>query len=68
MEGWIADEACDGFTILPPLAPRGLRDFVDVVVPELQLRGAFRSDYQSSTLRGHLGLGIPINHHFQSPR
>jgi hypothetical protein len=60
----VADSACDGFTILSPLAPRGLRDFVDMVVPELQRRGAFRSAYQSSTLRGHLGLTIPANHHF----
>jgi alkanesulfonate monooxygenase SsuD/methylene tetrahydromethanopterin reductase-like flavin-dependent oxidoreductase (luciferase family) len=66
MEDWVADKACDGFTILSPLAPRGLRDFVDMVVPELQRRGAFRTGYQSTTLRGHLGLGIPINHHFQS--
>jgi hypothetical protein len=53
---------------LSPLAPRGLRDFVDMVVPELQRRGAFRSAYQSTTLRGHLGLAIPVNHHFQSSR
>jgi N-acetyl-S-(2-succino)cysteine monooxygenase len=66
MQDWVADQACDGFTVLSPLAPRGLRDFVDLVVPELQRRGAFRNDYQSNTLRGHLRLGIPSNPHFRS--
>jgi FMN-dependent oxidoreductase (nitrilotriacetate monooxygenase family) len=65
MEDWVADQACDGFTILAPLAPRGLRDFVDMVVPELQRRGAFRREYESTTLRGHLGLPTPVNHHFR---
>ena len=64
MQDWIADEACDGFTVLSPLAPRGLRDFVDLVVPELQRRGAFRTEYDGTTLRGHLGLPIPQNKHF----
>jgi FMN-dependent oxidoreductase (nitrilotriacetate monooxygenase family) len=64
MEEWVADRACDGFTILSPLAPRGLRDFVDMVVPELQRRGAFRKEYESTTLRGHLGLPTPPNRHF----
>jgi FMN-dependent oxidoreductase (nitrilotriacetate monooxygenase family) len=64
MEEWVADRACDGFTILSPLAPRGLRDFVDMVVPELQRRGAFRREYEATTLRGHLGLPIPVNRHF----
>jgi hypothetical protein len=61
----VANQACDGFTILAPLAPRGLRDFVDMVVPELQRRGAFRREYESTTLRGHLGLPTPVNPHFR---
>jgi hypothetical protein len=64
MMDWVADQACDGFTLLPPLAPRGLRDFVDLVIPELQRRGAFRTDYETTTLRGHLGLPTPQNPHF----
>ncbi len=67
MEDWYTSQACDGFTILSPLAPRGLRDFVDLVVPELQRRGLFRTEYTTNTLRGHLGLPIPQNPHF-SPR
>jgi alkanesulfonate monooxygenase len=56
MEDWWRSKACDGFTLLQPVQPRGLRDFVDMVVPELQRRGIFRKEYESGTLRGHLGL------------
>src|ERR1700730_10979301 len=56
MEDWWRSKAGDGFTILAPVQPRGLRDFVDLVVPELQRRGIFRKEYEATTLRGHLGL------------
>jgi alkanesulfonate monooxygenase len=56
MEDWWRSKAGDGFTLLLPVQPRGLNDFVDLVVPELQRRGIFRKDYESTTLRGHLGL------------
>jgi N-acetyl-S-(2-succino)cysteine monooxygenase len=56
MEDWWRSKACDGFTLLLPVQPRGLREFVDLVVPELQRRGIFRKEYESNTLRGHLGL------------
>jgi alkanesulfonate monooxygenase len=59
MEDWWRSKAGDGFTIMAPVQPRGLNDFVDLVVPELQRRGLFRSDYESTTLRGHLGLPDP---------
>ena len=39
--------------------PYGLRDFIDLVVPILQERGIFRTDYESDTLRGNLGLPKP---------
>jgi alkanesulfonate monooxygenase len=56
MEDWFASGACDGFTILAPIQPRGLTDIVDRVIPELRRRGLFRKSYETSTLRGHLGL------------
>jgi N-acetyl-S-(2-succino)cysteine monooxygenase len=56
MEDWWRSKACDGFTLLQPVQPRALNDFVDLVVPELQRRGIFRKEYESTTLRGHLGL------------
>ncbi|MDQ1005343.1 FMN-dependent oxidoreductase (nitrilotriacetate monooxygenase family) [Neobacillus niacini] len=39
--------------------PTGLKDFVDLVVPILQDRGIFRTEYESNTLRGNLELPIP---------
>jgi alkanesulfonate monooxygenase len=56
MEEWWRAGAGDGFTILAPVLPRGLRDVVDLVVPELQRRGLFRTEYAGTTLRSHLGL------------
>ena len=56
MEDWWRAKAGDGFTILSPVQPRGLRDVVDLVVPELQRRGLFRTEYEGTTLRSHLGL------------
>jgi FMN-dependent oxidoreductase (nitrilotriacetate monooxygenase family) len=59
MEHWFRNEGADGFNLMPPLLPEGLEDFVTQVVPELQRRGLFRTDYASTTLRGHLGLERP---------
>lgn len=56
---WFENEAADGFNILPPYLPDGLEDFVDLVIPELQKRGLFRTEYESNTLRGNLGLPFP---------
>ncbi|MFI7171418.1 LLM class flavin-dependent oxidoreductase [Rhodococcoides fascians] len=53
MESWIGRGA-DGFNLMCPRYPDSLEDFVDHVVPILQQRGLFRSEYTSSTLRGHL--------------
>ncbi|MEV0824768.1 NtaA/DmoA family FMN-dependent monooxygenase [Nonomuraea rubra] len=48
--------AADGFILVPHLTPGGLDEFVDRVVPLLQERGAFRTDYTGTTLREHLEL------------
>ena len=66
MQHWLETEACDGFNIMFPTVPAGLNDFVDLVVPELQRRGIFRTAYQGSTLRDHLGLARPQNRFFPS--
>jgi alkanesulfonate monooxygenase len=46
---------------MPPILPTGLDDFVDLVVPILQKRELFRTEYEGNTLREHLGLRRPIN-------
>jgi len=61
IELWFAGGAADGFNIMPPTLPGGLTDFVDLVVPELQRRGLFRTEYTGTTLREHYGLARPTN-------
>ncbi|MFS0855957.1 LLM class flavin-dependent oxidoreductase [Paenibacillus taichungensis] len=41
--------------------PSGFDDFINLVIPILQDRGIFRTEYESNTLRGHLGLPYPEN-------
>ncbi|MFF8615549.1 NtaA/DmoA family FMN-dependent monooxygenase [Streptomyces sp. NPDC015350] len=57
---FVAADAADGFVLVPHLTPGGLDEFVDRVVPLLQERGAFRSEYGGPTLRSHLGLAEPV--------
>ena len=64
MEEWLLGDACDGFNIMFPWVPRGLDEFVDRVVPELQRRGLFRREYEGRTLRENLGLPRPENRFF----
>ena len=66
MEEWLTREGCDGFNIMFPFLPAGLDDFVDRVVPELQQRGIFRTEYEGRTLRENLGLPRPKNRFFEA--
>ncbi|EFE72255.1 xenobiotic compound monooxygenase [Streptomyces viridosporus ATCC 14672] len=59
MERWFTEGACDGFTVGAVHTPGAFEDFVRQVVPELQRRGLFRTEYEGSTLREHLGLERP---------
>ncbi|QJC50632.1 LLM class flavin-dependent oxidoreductase [Paenibacillus albicereus] len=61
LQEWFENGAADGFNIMPPYLPGGLEDFVDLVVPELQRRGLFRTEYEGKTLRDRLGLRRPDN-------
>lgn len=48
----------DGFNIRQVVNPASFEEFVDAVVPELQKRGIYRTDYEGDTLREHyLGQG-----------
>ncbi len=64
MEEWLVTGASDGFNVMFPYLPGGLDDFVDKVVPELQRRGLFRTEYEGRTLRENLGLPRPENQFF----
>ncbi|WP_269533257.1 LLM class flavin-dependent oxidoreductase [Chitinimonas sp. BJYL2] len=63
IEEWFNNEAADGFNLIPPQIPTGFEDFVRDVVPELQRRGLFRTEYTGTTLREHLGLRRPHSQH-----
>jgi FMN-dependent oxidoreductase (nitrilotriacetate monooxygenase family) len=56
-------QAADGFNVMPAWLPGSLNDFVDLVIPELQRRGLFRTEYEAMTLRENLGLPRPISRH-----
>ena len=57
---WVRAGATDGFNISPYMVPGGLDEIVDWLVPALQERGVYRTEYASTTLRGHLGLREPL--------
>jgi len=61
MEDWYASKACDGFMLSMPVQPRSLRDFVELVVPELQRRGLRPPDYTGPALRDNMGLAHPVD-------
>jgi len=65
MQEWLFSEGSDGFNIMFPYLPAGLDDFVERVVPELQRRGIFRTEYEGPTLRDNLGLPRPKNRFFE---
>ncbi|WP_405668518.1 LLM class flavin-dependent oxidoreductase [Streptomyces sp. NBC_01527] len=66
IEHWYDSGAADGFNIMPAVLPSGLEVFVDRVVPILQERGLFRTEYTARTLRGHYGLPRPANRLFET--
>lgn len=61
MQHWLETGAADGFNILPSHFPEGLQDVVDLLIPELQRRGIFRTEYEGDTLREHLQLRTPLH-------
>jgi FMN-dependent oxidoreductase (nitrilotriacetate monooxygenase family) len=67
LEQWWLAGAADGFNIMPPVLPSGLSHFVDHVVPILQRRGLFRTEYEGRTLREHYGLARPSNRNVSRP-
>ena len=68
MTEWFLAGAADGFNIMPDMFPSGCEIFVDEVVPLLQRRGVFRTDYAGPTLRDHLGLPYPESQYATAPQ
>jgi alkanesulfonate monooxygenase SsuD/methylene tetrahydromethanopterin reductase-like flavin-dependent oxidoreductase (luciferase family) len=59
IEQWLHADAADGFNLMVDMLPSGFHDIVDLLVPELQKRGLFHSEYEHETLRANLGLRAP---------
>lgn len=59
VEEWFTTGAADGFNLLVPAYPVLLDDFIDHVVPILQERGLFHTEYEGTTLRENYGLPVP---------
>jgi FMN-dependent oxidoreductase (nitrilotriacetate monooxygenase family) len=63
MQEWQQAGAADGFTLMIDMLPSGVRQVTELLVPELQSRGLFHTEYEHDTLRDSLGLpevaGIP---------
>jgi len=59
MTDWFHDGAADGFNLMPPVLPSMLEVFIAEVVPLLQRRGLFRTEYSGGTLREQYGLDRP---------
>ena len=67
MEEWFKAGACDGFCVMPPYIPGSHDDFCNMVIPELQRRGLFRTEYEGNTLRENLGLPRPVSRYKRAP-
>ncbi|WP_433622455.1 LLM class flavin-dependent oxidoreductase [Nocardia sp. CA-120079] len=67
IEEWFRNGAADGFNVMPPYYPGGLEVFAEQVVPILQRRGLFRTEYTGTTLRDHFGLPRPESRHARRP-
>ena len=67
IERWFVGRAADGF-ILRVTRPKDFALFRERVVPVLQRRGLFRTEYEHDTLRGHLGLPVPKHLHARDER
>lgn len=67
MQSWFDGGACDGFCVMPPYIPGQHDDFVNMVIPELQKRGLFRTEYEGKTLRDNLGLPTPKSRYEKEP-
>jgi FMN-dependent oxidoreductase (nitrilotriacetate monooxygenase family) len=61
LEDWFRNGAADGFNVMPACLPATLDDLVALLIPELQRRGIFRTEYEGATLRENLGLRRPAN-------
>jgi FMN-dependent oxidoreductase (nitrilotriacetate monooxygenase family) len=68
IQHYFENGAADGFNIMPAVLPSGIEAFAGKVVPILQERGLFRTEYEGTTLREHYGLPRPVNQFAEADR
>ena len=66
LQSWFEGGAADGFNVICNYYPKPFEDFTRLVIPELQRRGIFRTEYEGTTLRANLGLRVPVNRYARS--
>ena len=54
LESWIAETGLDGFNLTRIVSPESYVDFIELVIPELQRRGSYKTAYEQGTLRQKL--------------
>ncbi|SFX94644.1 MULTISPECIES: LLM class flavin-dependent oxidoreductase [unclassified Pseudomonas] len=65
LESWVAEAGLDGFNLTRIVTPQSYVDFIDLVIPELQRRGSYKTEYDDGTLREKLfrtGAHLPERH------
>jgi long-chain alkane monooxygenase len=65
LQMWMTEADIDGFNLIRTVTPESFEDFVELVIPELQNRGAYKTDYEPGTLREKLfgaGAKLPDRH------
>ncbi|MFW3898358.1 LLM class flavin-dependent oxidoreductase [Pseudomonas bharatica] len=54
LESWVAETGLDGFNLARTVTPESYEDFIDLVIPELQKRGSYKTAYDNGSLREKL--------------
>ena len=65
LESWIAETGLDGFNLTRIVTPQSYVDFIELVIPELQRRGSYKTEYDNGSLREKLfqaGAHLPGQH------
>jgi FMN-dependent oxidoreductase (nitrilotriacetate monooxygenase family) len=60
LEQWFVEGVCDGYVLGGTHIPGTYEDFVRFVVPELQRRGLYHTEYEGATLRENMGIPRPV--------
>jgi len=65
LQSWVEEAGVDGFNLTRTVTPESYEDFIDLVIPELQARGIYKTSYADGTLREKLFGGaarLPEQH------